>query len=229
MGRIYLVRHGQADLLGDDYDRLSALGERQAHVTGMALARQGVHPVAVLSGGLRRQSETARIMCEAAGWTVAPVTDPDFDEYGHADLFTPAFPELVDHAALSARVSATPNPRRAFQEIFETAFRSWLGGGSGSGLSWEAFRTRAVAATQRVAAACGSGETAVIASSGGVIAAICQHLLKLPDGEVLRLHNPIHNASVTRILTRGDDISLSGFNDISHFTTHEERELLTYR
>lgn len=229
MGRLYLVRHGQANLLGEDYDQLSGLGERQAAVTGRALAAQGVHPVAVLSGGLRRQSETARIMRGAAGWSANALIDPDFDEYRHSDLFTPRFPEFAEHAALAAHVARMPDPRKAFQDVFETAFRAWLDGAVGSGLTWADFRARIVAAATRAASLCGSGDTVVIVSSGGAIAAICQHLLGVPDSEVLRLHNPVHNASITRIMTSSRDMALSGFNDISHFTSTGEPGLVTYR
>ena len=40
MSAIHLVRHGQASFGADDYDLLSALGERQSRVLGQALARQ---------------------------------------------------------------------------------------------------------------------------------------------------------------------------------------------
>ena len=41
MSAIHLVRHGQASFGADDYDLLSALGERQSRVLGQALAGIG--------------------------------------------------------------------------------------------------------------------------------------------------------------------------------------------
>lgn len=230
MGQIHLLRHGQADLLGQDYDRLSDLGREQARVSGQALAARGVQPALIVSGALRRQAETARHAAEAAGWTTERMVDPDFDEYLHADLFTTAFPDLVDHAAIAAHVSRLPEPRRAYQELFETAFTTWLGGATGiTGRSWVEFRERGLAALARVAARCGRGESAVVVTSGGVIAAITQALLGLPDEHLLKLHNPLHNASITRLLTRGDTVSLSGFNDIGHLAAIDHGRLVTYR
>lgn len=230
MGRIYLVRHGQADLLGDDYDTLSERGHVQAKLTGAALAAIGVDPVMLVSGALRRQSRTALAAAEGGGWAVTPDIDPDFDEYTHADLFTPAFPHLVDHAAIAGQVARAPEPRRAYQQLFEEAFCAWIAGRpGGSGLGWAAFRERAVAALLRVAERCGRGETAVIVTSGGVITAICQTLLHVPDAKVLSLHNPIHNASITRLLTRNGEVALGGFNDISHLAGVEKGALLTWR
>ena len=226
MGRIFLVRHGQADLLGEDYDRLSDLGRRQAATLGAAWLARGVEPAAIMSGALARQADTARFLAQAAGWATPVEIDPDFDEYRHEDLFAAAFPEFADHAALAAHVAKAPHPRAAFQQLFEQAFARWLGGATAKGgLSWAGFRARALAATRRVAQRCGRGESAVVVTSGGVIAAIAQGLLGAPDAEVLKLHNPIYNGSITRLMTRGDTIALSGFNDVSHLA----EDALTYR
>jgi broad specificity phosphatase PhoE len=226
MGRIFLVRHGQADLLGADYDRLSDLGRRQAETVGAALSAQGVKPVLIASGALARQADTARFLAQAAAWAQPAEIDPDFDEYRHEDLFAAAFPEFADHAAVAAHVAKAAHPRAAFQQLFEQAFARWLGGAAREGgLSWAGFRERAMAATRRVASRCGRGESAVVVTSGGVIAAIAQALLGAPDAEVLKLHNPIYNASITRLMTRADTVALSGFNDVSHLS----EDALTYR
>ncbi|HEY2444592.1 MAG TPA: histidine phosphatase family protein [Rhizomicrobium sp.] len=230
MGRIYLLRHGQAHLFSDDYDRLSDLGRHQAERAGAALAAQGVTPVLVLSGALRRQIDTARHASHAANWRAKPKIDPEFDEYRHEDLFAPTYPHLAAQAAISAYVSAQPHPRRAYQDLFERAFTGWLAGATREGgLSWSDFRARVVKALQRTASQCGAGESAVIFTSGGVIAAIAQALIGLPDSQTLKLHNPLYNASITRLMTRGDAIALSGFNDISHLTNSGDDALVTYR
>ena len=227
MGKIYLLRHGQANLLGADYDRLSDLGRRQAERAGAALAAQGAAPVVFVSGALKRQADTARHAAQAAGWRATLEIDADFDEYGHADLFGAAFPQFADYAALSEHIVTQPNPRRAFQDLFERAFAAWLGGAKREGgLSWREFRERALGAVARIAKRCGEGESAVVVTSGGVIAAIAQGLIGLPDAETLKLHNPLYNASITRLMTRGEAMALSGFNDIGHLTP---ADLVTYR
>jgi broad specificity phosphatase PhoE len=229
MGKILLLRHGQANLLGADYDRLSDLGRLQAERTGAALAAQGVDPGIILSGALKRQADTARFAAQSAGWRAPLETDADFDEYSHADLFGAAFPQFADHAAISAHIAAQPQPHRAYHELFERAFAAWLGGATREGgLSWSAFRARVTAALKRAARRCGAGETALIVTSGGPIAAIAQGLLGVPDAETPKLHNPLYNASLTRLMTRGDAIALSGFNDISHLQGGEAA-LVTYR
>lgn len=230
MGQILLLRHGQASLLSDDYDQLSPLGVQQARRAGEALAQTGAPARLVVSGTLNRQADTARHMMAAAGWQSAYRQDPRFDEYDHADLFGGIYPDLDTHAKTAAYVAAQDNPRAAFQSLFEQAFAAWMEGRTGaSGLTWPAFRARAVAALGDVAESLGSGERAVIATSGGVIAALVQELIGLPDAQVLNLHNPVQNASLTRILTKGRAMSLGGFNDVSHLAPPFATGLVTYR
>lgn len=228
MGQILLLRHGQADLMGSDYDRLSPLGEEQARVTGSALARRGVSPAIVISGDLRRQSETARLAREAAAWTVMHDVDSGLNEYDHADVFGTVYPGMTGHAAISAHIRKMPDPRRAYQAMFENSFAAWLSGAKGpSGIAYADFQQRSVEAVRRVALRLGSGEVALVVTSGGVIAATCQVLLGLPDAELLKLHNPLQNASLTKLLTRGGDMSMASFNEMGHLA--ETPELVTYR
>ena len=59
MGTLHLVRHGQAGFLAEDYDRLSALGRRQAARLGEWLRATGRPAAPAFSGGMRRHAETA--------------------------------------------------------------------------------------------------------------------------------------------------------------------------
>lgn len=82
----------------------------------------------------------------------------------------------------------------------------------------------------RVAGACGSGQYAVVCTSGGVIAAICQELLGLPAQQVPLVHTPLFNGSITTLLTRGNQMVVSTFNSVAHFELPAgEERLVTYR
>ena len=50
MSSLYLVRHGQASFLADDYDVLSPLGEEQARQLGRYWARIGLRVDEVIAG-----------------------------------------------------------------------------------------------------------------------------------------------------------------------------------
>lgn len=230
MGQILLIRHGQASLLAGDYDCLSQTGWTQGRRTGAALSARGVVPDLLRSGSLRRQRDTAQALVQGGDWALDPDSDPDFDEYSFADLFGATWPALTSHAAVLDRLRGQPDPRRAFQQMFETAFRGWTGGMTAPGaLSWRAFADRCMDALARVALACGSGQVAVVVTSGGVIAAVVQRLLHVPDAQALDLHNPLRNAGITRLLTRGSAMALASFNEVAHLEDATDRSLLTYR
>ena len=67
MGRLLLVRHGQASFGADDYDALSELGHEQARVLGESFARRGIRPELVLSGSLRRHEGTVAGILDGLG------------------------------------------------------------------------------------------------------------------------------------------------------------------
>ena len=58
MGQVLIVRHGQADTVGDDYDRLVERGFAQCRALGASLATRGVTVDRVVRGGMRRHRES---------------------------------------------------------------------------------------------------------------------------------------------------------------------------
>src|SRR6266700_838738 len=65
MGNIYLIRHGQASFGTHEYDRLSELGMRQSRLLGDALAQRKWRVDHVVTGNMKRHSQTAEA-CLAA-------------------------------------------------------------------------------------------------------------------------------------------------------------------
>ena len=57
-GELYLIRHGQASFMQDNYDRLSELGRKQANVVGEYLVNNQFTFDACLSGSLERHQKT---------------------------------------------------------------------------------------------------------------------------------------------------------------------------
>src|SRR5437016_3822962 len=66
LSTLLMIRHGQASYGAADYDKLSALGERQAVELGRHLARTRVALDALYAGPLRRQRDTATLLHGAA-------------------------------------------------------------------------------------------------------------------------------------------------------------------
>ena len=234
MGRIYLVRHGQASLLGDDYDKLSEAGHEQSRVVGKWLACRQLSFQHVVTGSLRRHEQTA-LACLPFLPNASPdvVVDADLDEYHHEDMVSANGGEYADRDALQERLRQSSDPRREFQRVFSAAFARWVSGDFEDEyrLSWRAFRERNVAAVQRIAARCGPGENALVFTSGGPIAAIVQHLLGVPDSQVESLHFPLYNAGITQLMCSPGRLGLSYLNSVGHLEAlgPAGAHLLTYR
>lgn len=232
MGQIYLVRHGQASLLEDDYDQLSALGVEQSRRLGDWFAARQQRFELAACGTLRRQAQTAQACLSRLPTAPALSVDAAFDEYGHHELFANAPTNLATHGALSAQLRSSATPRKDFQELVARAFDDWVRGANDlrRPRSWADFRADCVAGLARMAQQCGSGQNAIVFSSGGVITSICQSLMGVPDERVADLHWVLYNASVTRLLYRPGRITLSTFNSVAHLEADDPSSaLLTYR
>lgn len=59
MSIIHLIRHGQANSQGENYDLLTSLGKNQSFALGKYMAHNGELPDRIVTGTLRRHLETA--------------------------------------------------------------------------------------------------------------------------------------------------------------------------
>jgi len=232
MGRIYLVRHAQASALSDDYDQLSEQGVAQSCRLGDWFSGRGTRIDHAYSGTLKRQVHTLEHCLGRMARAPAAQVDAGFDEYRFEELFANSGPDLRSHEWLASLVRRAPDPRQQFQALVSNAFDEWLTGKADERRSrtWQQFRATAVAAIGRVASSCHSGQAAIAVSSGGVITAICQELLGIPDARIASLHWVLYNASVTTLLCQPGRMTLASFNNVSHLEGDEQRtSLLTYR
>jgi broad specificity phosphatase PhoE len=231
MGQIYLVRHGQACFGTHDYDRLSELGLRQARLLGDALARRPWRVDRVVTGNMKRHAQTAEACLAAYRETLhAPAAwsaDAGFDEYDADEVMVRHRPELADARVLQQELARSEHPRRAFQHIFTDAMTRWMEGAHDAEYreSWNGFRARVVAALQRVLDGAGASRNIIVFTSGGPIAAICQHLLELPHRRAFEVNASIVNSGVTGLLYQPGRVSLSFLNSHAHL----DAESITYR
>jgi broad specificity phosphatase PhoE len=238
MSSLTLVRHGQASFFADDYDRLSALGQRQAQLLGEYWARRGVSFDEVYSGPRTRQRQTADLAgarCSAAGlpWP-EPVVLAELDEFDLDGLRYRLVPELVRESEAFAELAAHylrsvggHEQVRNFQRMFEVLTVHWLTAAEMAGLeSWPAFRERVRRALRRVTEGPGRGRRVALFTSGGFIGAAAQLALGAPDRAALELSWRLRNAALTEFVFSGDRITLDAFNVIGHL---EDPQLWTYR
>src|SRR5215471_15219125 len=114
MSRLFLVRHGQASFLEQNYDKLSAIGEKQSLLLGEYWSRRGVLFHRVYSGPRTRQMETARIVGGVYKKAGLPWPDvqsmPEFDEY-HG--------EWVMESSLAGLAESNPQVRELRQAFLK--------------------------------------------------------------------------------------------------------------
>jgi broad specificity phosphatase PhoE len=229
MGLILLVRHGQASFGEADYDLLSPLGEQQARLAGERLALLPRVDV-IVHGAMRRQEATARLLAEGLGRPVRIERDPRWDEYDHEALLSGALPDDGAREAFAVELAAAEDPRRAFQEHFERATARWTAGKYDHDYHepFPAFTARVQAALDDLVAGLARDDCAVVATSGGVIAAVCARLWHLDPPAWAGLNRVIVNTSVTKIVAGRQGLTLLSINDHAHLEG-AHRDLLTYR
>ncbi|GBF51448.1 phosphatase [Leptospira ryugenii] len=85
MSYLYLVRHGQADRLGKDYDQLTQLGYTQAENLGAYFLRQNIEFDSTFTGSLRRQKQTCEgilsVLTKEGFCVPQSIENPNWDEF----------------------------------------------------------------------------------------------------------------------------------------------------
>jgi broad specificity phosphatase PhoE len=226
---VYLVRHGQAMLRGDNYDQLSETGERQAGLAGAALAERGVQPTRVVRGSLERHRQTATQALDAAGWDSAVEVDDSWNELDYIDVIAAQRPTYTSHAVMMADLGQGPDPEEAFRLLYDVALRSWLaddGSDHSYAEPYAVFAARIAAALGAVTDGLAEGETAVIFTSGGPISSVSALALGLDAKAWFALSRFTINAGITKVVSGRSGLSLVSFNDHAHL---EAQGVMTYR
>ena len=212
-----LIRHGQASFGGPDYDVLSDLGKQQVAALHEHLSAAGVRPEAYVSGSLRRQRDSAE------PWGVAVPVDPRWDEYDASDV-------LEAHGDLQVSLerphgSAPQITTRQFQEVLDGALGGWLEGEGSAREPWTTFKARCVDALEDFARSLGRGETGLVFTSGGVIAACAAAVLGVPDDAFITLNRTAINGAFSKFLVGSRGLSMASYNEHGHLSPHA----VTYR
>jgi broad specificity phosphatase PhoE len=223
MPSILLIRHAQASFGTEDYDVLSEHGRAQVRALVAGLQARGVRAERVVSGGLRRQLDTAGPLAAAMGVEVE--VDPRWDEYDDRDILGhhARVPAGLEHHAGDASLSS-----REFQDILDGALRGWIDAGASGPCveTWPAFRERVTGALREFAGSLGKGQTGVAVSSGGVIAALCAVLMDLPSSALTTLNHVSINTSITKLAVGRGGVTLVSINEHGHL---DGESLVTYR
>ena len=230
MGTLYVVRHGQASLFSDDYDRLSDLGRRQARTLADHWLQRDLEFDAAWSGELKRQVDTAGEVAaayEQAGKSFPTVRrSAGFNEYPADEIMATLGAALRQRdsriAALYAAAESASEGSdryRHFHRLLEAVITRWVRGEHGPDevpLPWQQWSGAIRSALVETMSDARKGAAIALFTSGGVIGVTVQTVLEAPPIKAAELNWRIYNGSVTRYTFSGDRVSLDHFNDISH-------------
>lgn len=226
MPTILLVRHAQASFGTADYDVLSPVGHEQTQLVTAALARRKLNVTHVAAGSARRQQDTAAPGAAEHGLEVE--IDPRWNEYETEEV-------LKHHGAAAVSLAGTGGAggeitSRQFQAVLDGALASWVASreGTSAAQSWPHFLESRERALAELAATLGSGETALVFTSGGVIAALGGHLLGGHPDLFPTLNRVLVNTGITKLAVGRAGTSLISFNEHAHIDDGGGK-LLTYR
>ena len=215
MAELLIVRHGQASFGAQDYDRLSDIGHRQSALLGETLRERGWAPDRVVTGTLRRQTETLRAM----GFGEPSEAHAGLNEYNFTDLLAARFKHGLPK-------DDTTDRRHHFRILRDTVFEWQNDKLTGVAETWKDFKTR-VEAGRQFATRPGAKRVLVI-SSGGVIGQMVAAALGAPDAQMMHLNLQIKNAAMTRFIFTQGAFSLHEFNMTPHLDHPDLADIQTF-
>lgn len=232
---IYLVRHGQASFMQDNYDLLSDLGRLQARALGTYWQKQGFKADCCLVGTLSRQTETAALIADEfhkAGSAFPDSVSHDFfNEHQAAELYHHLLPKLLEEpqnaslkADLDAKGHQDPKVKRQLLKIFFECTKRWAQGEiAPSGFEpYRQFRERVAQGYEMLQELSEQHGSIVLVSSGGVIGALLSHVLDLSDEKMVEVNWQVRNASLSELSGRKGKFYLRSFNEMPHLPQKEQ-------
>ena len=209
MGNLYLIRHGQASFGAEDYDNLSALGHQQAEQLGAYFKKKNLQFDTVITGTLRRHTQTWQGIAQGAGFAHEPLQMPGLNEYdSHAVIATihPAKLEKPD----------TPELYRHHFRLLKDGLTQWMNGVvSPVGMpSYVDFQQGVVDALDHVRKK--ESGNILIVSSGGPISTAVGHILGTTPETTIELNLRIRNCSITEFAFTPKRHMLVTYNTLPH-------------
>lgn len=223
MPTVLLVRHAQASFGAADYDVLSARGIEQSQALETELRRRGTCLDRVVTGSLRRQRDTVAALAATA--RTPALVDARWDEYSADDVLG----AYSDSPVRLSSPRASGMTTGEFQQILDQALFGWIAADEQpAGESWRAFCDRANAALDELLDTLGQGQTALVCTSGGVLAAVCVRLLNLGGAAFVPFNRVAVNTGITKVVRGRRGTTLISFNEHGHLEL-PGGSLLTYR
>nr|WP_288455204.1 histidine phosphatase family protein [uncultured Pseudomonas sp.] len=232
MGSIYLIRHGQASFGAEDYDVLSSLGERQSTLLGRHLAETDLKLDRAVSGSLKRQADTGRLVLEQLAEAPVLQTDAAFNEFDAEGVIRALLPALLPHEPQALEIMRNAAYNRAeFQRLFVRLLDTWIGGDYDAPAlqSWQAFLDQVNGGLQRLLDNAQPRERIAVFTSGGTITTLIHLLTGMPVASAFAMNWQIVNTSLSCLKFQGERVTLASFNSHAHLQLLNTPSLITYR
>jgi broad specificity phosphatase PhoE len=222
MGTLYLVRHGQASFGAADYDQLSAIGVQQSVRLGEYFSHKGLRFDAVITGTLRRHTQTWDGIRQGCGLTHEPLAWPGLNEYDSAAVIAAIHPGVLDKPD-------TPERYRQHFRILRDGLTQWMNGVvSPKGMpSYSEFVAGVTSALDHVRKNHADGNVLLV-SSGGPISTAVGHLLGTTPETTIELNLRIRNSSVTEFAVNPKRHTLLTYNTLPHLDDARYTDWVTF-
>jgi broad specificity phosphatase PhoE len=221
MGTLYLVRHGQASFGSDNYDQLSALGQRQCQRLGAYLAARGRRFDTVITGTLVRHAQSYDALAEGLGVRQEPLRLPGLNEYDSHALIAAIHPQPL------ARPT-TPELYRHHFKLLRQGLQAWMAGRTQPvGMpSYAEFSAGVAAALDHVRTQC-EGEVLMVSSGGPITTAVGLVLGTAPE-VTIDLNMRLRNSALTEFDVNPKRHALVTYNTLPHLDGDDYAGWVTY-
>jgi broad specificity phosphatase PhoE len=209
MGKLFLVRHGQASFGAEDYDQLSELGKRQSVQLGRHFASKRMVFDLVLCGTLRRHNQTLSAISDGMNQHLPATHWPHLNEYNSEAVIAAIHPEPWD------RTPSPDNYRHHFRLLRAGLLQWMLGNTQPQNMpSWQVFRQQVIEVLDHVRQS--QAQRVLLVSSGGPIACAIGHVLDTPPEATVELNMRMRNTAVTEFDFGPKRHSLLTYNTLPH-------------
>jgi broad specificity phosphatase PhoE len=216
MGQLYLIRHGQASFGADDYDNLSELGHKQAERLGAYFKQKNMQFDAVITGTLRRHTQTWQGIVKGAGYAHEPLQWSGLNEYDSHAVISAVHPQKLEKPD-------TPEMYRHHFRLLKDGLTQWMNGVvSPVGMpSYIDFQHGVVSALDHVRKnhsekSIEKTGNVLIVSSGGPISTAVGHILGTTPDTTIELNLRIRNCSITEFAFTPKRHMLVTYNTLPH-------------
>ena len=220
-GSLFLVRHGQASFGAEDYDNLSELGQKQSIRLGEYWRAKGLTFDAVLTGTLRRHTQTWAGIAQGAGYDNPVLAWPGLNEYDSEALIAAIHPQPREKPD-------SPERYRHHFRLLRNGLTQWMSGAvAPRGMpNYPEFLAGVTGALDHVRQ--NFQGNVLIVSSGGPISTAVGHVLGTSPETTIELNLRIRNSAVTEFAFNPKRHALLSSNTLPHLDHPEHAPWITY-